>query len=221
MPARGKHGKRPGDSGSISFLPLPAPGFPSRLCSAHLIDPFPFPNNVEGVSAGDTFSSGSSAIVTAMGLLAAILDKFCEHCSTQSIWVLCAVGTLSLIAVSVVINVLQQLLFKNPKEPPIVFHWFPFVGSTISYGMDPYKFFFDCRAKVGFNQDHLTVFIAHNFWRLTVWRYLHLHPPRQENYGVSRHQGQRFHSQRQASRCLCRGGVFSPYNTGLWASCRV
>lgn len=31
----------------------------------------------------------------------------------------------------------------------MVFHWFPFIGSTVSYGMDPYKFFFDCRAKYG------------------------------------------------------------------------
>ena len=49
----------------------------------------------------------------------------------------------------VVLNVLKQLLFKNPNEPPVVFHWVPFVGSTISYGIDPYKFFFSCREKVG------------------------------------------------------------------------
>lgn len=83
-----------------------------------------------------------------MGLLAVVLDKLCEHCSSQSIWVLGAVGAVSLLAVSIVLNVLRQLLFKNPKEPPVVFHWFPFIGSTISYGMDPYKFFFSCRAKV-------------------------------------------------------------------------
>lgn len=83
-----------------------------------------------------------------MGLLAAILDKVCGHCSTQSTWVLSIVGVLSLLTISIIINVLRQLLFKNSKEPPVVFHWFPFVGSTVSYGMDPYKFFFDCKAKV-------------------------------------------------------------------------
>ena len=85
-----------------------------------------------------------------MGLLAVLLDKLCEHCSSQSIWVLGAIGFLALLSVSVVFNVLRQVLFKNPHEPPVVFYWFPFVGSTISYGMDPYKFFFDCRAKVEF-----------------------------------------------------------------------
>ena len=83
-----------------------------------------------------------------MGLFTSFLDKFCEHCSSQSIFTLVSVGALSFIALSVVINVLRQLLFKNPHEPPVVFHWFPFVGSTISYGIEPYKFFFNAREKV-------------------------------------------------------------------------
>lgn len=84
-----------------------------------------------------------------MGLFSTFLDSFCEHCSSLSIYTLVAVGTLSFIALSVVVNVLRQLLFKSPNEPPVVFHWFPFVGSTISYGIDPYKFFFSSRAKYG------------------------------------------------------------------------
>lgn len=83
-----------------------------------------------------------------MGFFSSFIDKFCEHCSSQSIWVLAVVGALSFISLSVVINVLRQLLFKNPHEPPVVFHWFPFIGSTVSYGIDPYKFFFSCREKV-------------------------------------------------------------------------
>ncbi|KAJ5291116.1 hypothetical protein N7478_000367 [Penicillium angulare] len=84
-----------------------------------------------------------------MGIFSSFLDTFCEHCSTQSIYTLALVGGLSFIALSVVVNVLRQLLFKNPHEPPVVFHWFPFVGSTISYGIDPYKFFNVTRAKYG------------------------------------------------------------------------
>lgn len=83
-----------------------------------------------------------------MGLFASFLDSFCEHCSSQSIYTLVTVGFFSFIALSVLVNVLRQLLFKNPHEPPLVFHWFPFVGSTISYGMDPYTFFNTARAKV-------------------------------------------------------------------------
>lgn len=83
-----------------------------------------------------------------MGLFASFLDRFCEHCSTQSIYTLVGVCALAFISLSVVVNVLRQLLFKKPHEPPLVFHWFPFVGSTISYGIDPYKFFNASRAKV-------------------------------------------------------------------------
>lgn len=52
--------------------------------------------------------------------------------------------------VAIVLNVARQLLVRNEKEPPVVFHWIPFLGSTISYGMDPYAFFFFCRKKVSY-----------------------------------------------------------------------
>ncbi|KAJ5595187.1 uncharacterized protein N7459_001395 [Penicillium hispanicum] len=51
--------------------------------------------------------------------------------------------------VSVALNVVHQVCFYRRHEPPVVFHWFPFVGSTIQYGMDPYKFFFSSREKYG------------------------------------------------------------------------
>ena len=53
------------------------------------------------------------------------------------------------IVLSIVVNVLRQLLPQNPNEPPLVFHWVPFVGNTITYGIDPFKFFFCCREKYG------------------------------------------------------------------------
>lgn len=61
---------------------------------------------------------------------------------------LLAVGVVAFVVLSVVVNVLQQLLLKDPTKPPVVFHYFPFFGSTVVYGMDPYKFFFDCQKKV-------------------------------------------------------------------------
>jgi sterol 14-demethylase len=53
---------------------------------------------------------------------------------------------------SVFLNILKQTLFKNPNEPPVVFHWFPFVGSTITYGINPPRFFRENRAKVSRTQ---------------------------------------------------------------------
>lgn len=51
-------------------------------------------------------------------------------------------------ALSVLVNIINQQFFYRRNEPPVVFHWFPFIGSTVRYGMDPYKFFFACREQV-------------------------------------------------------------------------
>lgn len=53
------------------------------------------------------------------------------------------------IGLSVFLHVASQILFKNPNEPPMVFSWFPIIGSTVTYGMDPPTFFKENRAKVG------------------------------------------------------------------------
>lgn len=45
-------------------------------------------------------------------------------------------------------NVLHQLFPRSKTEPPLVFHWIPFVGNAISYGMDPCTFFEKSREKV-------------------------------------------------------------------------
>jgi hypothetical protein len=83
-----------------------------------------------------------------MGLLATILGPVSSILEDKSIGLIIAAAFAGTFALAVVVNVLRQLLFKNPKEPPVVFHWVPIIGSTISYGIDPYKFFFACREKV-------------------------------------------------------------------------
>ncbi|KZP00505.1 cytochrome P450 51 [Calocera viscosa TUFC12733] len=53
-------------------------------------------------------------------------------------------------ALAIVWNVVKQLPFlRDANRPPVVFHILPFIGSTVSYGMDPYKFFFAMREKYG------------------------------------------------------------------------
>ncbi|KAF2456671.1 eburicol 14 alpha-demethylase-like protein [Lineolata rhizophorae] len=81
-----------------------------------------------------------------MGALSAIAGPLFERASTTT---LVAAGLASFFVLAVVVNVLKQLLFKNPNEPPVVFHWVPIIGSTITYGIDPYEFFFSCRQKYG------------------------------------------------------------------------
>ena len=53
-----------------------------------------------------------------------------------------------ILVLTVLASVLQQTLLKKVDEPPVVFHWLPFIGSTVSYGIDPFKFLFQCQAKV-------------------------------------------------------------------------
>ena len=65
-------------------------------------------------------------------------------------WPLLGAYALVAFVAAILLNVAYQLLFRvlNRTKPLLVFHWIPFLGSTISYGMDPYKFFFACREKV-------------------------------------------------------------------------
>ncbi|KAJ4424850.1 Lanosterol 14-alpha-demethylase [Gnomoniopsis sp. IMI 355080] len=84
-----------------------------------------------------------------MGVLDEVTGPVSQHfyqLSTAS-----QIGALfaAFIVLSVVVNVAQQLLFKNPNEPPVVFHLFPIIGSTITYGMDPPRFFVENREKFG------------------------------------------------------------------------
>jgi sterol 14-demethylase len=58
------------------------------------------------------------------------------------------VALTSAVALIIIVNVAQQILFKNPNEPPVVFHLLPWFGSTVIYGMDPPKFLQVNRAKV-------------------------------------------------------------------------
>jgi len=87
----------------------------------------------------------SSATMGILAVVAAPLERFAASSSTVTL-VFAAIT--SFLVLAVVINVLNQVLLRNPHEPPMVFHLFPIIGSTIGYGIDPYKFFFACREKV-------------------------------------------------------------------------
>ena len=83
-----------------------------------------------------------------MGILAAVAESLPDPLPNKFTSVLIAGGVLSFFTIAIIVNVLGQLFSRNPNEPPLVFHWLPFIGSTITYGIDPYKFFFSCREKV-------------------------------------------------------------------------
>lgn len=83
-----------------------------------------------------------------MGVLEHVAGPLGNFTSNAPSPVLAAAGFVSFVVLAVVLNALSQVLLKNPNQPPVVFHWFPWIGSTVTYGMDPYGFFFANRAKV-------------------------------------------------------------------------
>ncbi|CBX97082.1 Sterol 14-alpha demethylase [Plenodomus lingam] len=84
-----------------------------------------------------------------MAVLATVAGPLGDFTAKSSNFVLAITGFASFILVAVVLNVLKQLLFKKANEPPVVFHWLPIIGSTVTYGMDPYAFFFRNQKKYG------------------------------------------------------------------------
>lgn len=84
-----------------------------------------------------------------MGVLESVREPLAEVVAQRGLGVVLGAAFAAFVALSVVLNVLNQALFKNPHEPPVVFHWLPIIGSTITYGMDPYRFFLESQAKVG------------------------------------------------------------------------
>lgn len=49
---------------------------------------------------------------------------------------------------AILVNVAWQLLPRKKSEPPLVFHWIPFIGNAVSYGMNPLHFYQQCQEKV-------------------------------------------------------------------------
>ncbi|KAJ5717840.1 hypothetical protein N7488_003486, partial [Penicillium malachiteum] len=82
----------------------------------------------------------SSLITSAMELLVQLVFG-------QILRISCYVAGITFLAVFA--NIVNQQFFYRRNEPPVVFHWFPFLGSTVRYGMDPYKFFFASRENYG------------------------------------------------------------------------
>ena len=83
-----------------------------------------------------------------MGLHEIVSGPLAQQVAQRGLPIVIAAGVVAFLTLSVILNVLKQVLLKNPHEPPVVFHWVPIIGSTITYGMAPYDFFERNRAKV-------------------------------------------------------------------------
>ncbi|PNS17809.1 hypothetical protein CAC42_3204 [Sphaceloma murrayae] len=86
-----------------------------------------------------------------MGLLSAAAGLLPSKLETQPTYILVLTAFGTFLAGAILLNVIAQLIRDRTRgsDPPLVFHWVPFIGSTVTYGIDPFRFFFDCRQKYG------------------------------------------------------------------------
>ncbi|KAL1304989.1 hypothetical protein AAFC00_003893 [Neodothiora populina] len=84
-----------------------------------------------------------------MGLSGDVTQWASARLEGQPVYLLAVIGIGAFITAACLLNVASQLLRRKSSEPPLVFHWVPFIGSTVTYGMEPYKFFSRCREQYG------------------------------------------------------------------------
>ncbi|EXJ53739.1 cytochrome P450, family 51 (sterol 14-demethylase) [Cladophialophora psammophila CBS 110553] len=84
-----------------------------------------------------------------MGLLATLSKPAERLLVSLPIWQLALLGFAAFLVLCVAWNVVRQVLLKDKNAPPEVWSWFPVLGNTIWYGMDPFDFFFTCKEKYG------------------------------------------------------------------------
>lgn len=85
-----------------------------------------------------------------MGVLRSInVLEYAEPLLELPLWQLVPLAFFTAISLIVVLNVLSQILYKNPNRAPVVFHLFPWIGSSVVYGMKPFEFFKENQEKYG------------------------------------------------------------------------
>ena len=75
------------------------------------------------------------------------LDQVSRTLDVGSVAGIAAYGAGALF-LAIFLNVLWQMLPRKKSEPPMVFHWIPFIGNAVSYGMNPLLFYQECQKKV-------------------------------------------------------------------------
>ena len=84
-----------------------------------------------------------------MGLLETASNVCHALLAKLALWQVVLLAFSAFFTFAIILNVLSQVLFRDPSKPPVVWHLLPVLGSTITYGMDPFDFFFSCREKYG------------------------------------------------------------------------
>ena len=84
-----------------------------------------------------------------MGVLANISAPIEHLLNKFPLWQVILLGFSAFIGLAILSNVIRQWFFYDRSAPPEVFSLLPLLGSTVTYGIDPFKFFFSCHEKYG------------------------------------------------------------------------
>jgi hypothetical protein len=84
-----------------------------------------------------------------MGVFTAIAQPLERLVASLPLWQVILLGGSAFITFAIAANIIRQLFFYDRNAPPEVFHIIPILGSAVTYGMDPFKFFFACHEKYG------------------------------------------------------------------------
>lgn len=84
-----------------------------------------------------------------MGLFTTLAEPLERLAASLPLWQLVLLGLTAFITTAITLNTVRQLFFYDRNAPPEVFHVVPILGSAVTYGIDPFKFFFSCYEKYG------------------------------------------------------------------------
>lgn len=196
------------------------------MLAGSLCHPVLTPQHIQSsLGVRDKRQHGILSAIAAMGLLQQVVGPAAQHFDKLGTASQVAVVFIGIILLSVILNVLNQIFNKNPNEPPVVFHWLPFIGSTVIYGMDPPTFFKENSEKVrppppkSLHNALSCRLPPTKLTNLTVRRCLHLHSPRQEDHRLRWSPRKRVYPERQAEGCQCGRDLQQVDRTRLWKGC--
>ena len=86
---------------------------------------------------------------TIMGLFSALTEPLTRLAAALPLWQVILLGGTAFITIAILLNIVRQLFFYDRNAPPVAFHIVPILGNAVTYGMDPFNFFFSNHEKYG------------------------------------------------------------------------
>ena len=106
---------------------------------------------------------------------------------------------------------------RTPGEPPLIPYLVPFLGSAISYGVDPFKFFAECCQRVNVLHNNCSV----EALIVEAWRRIYICALWPESYSLFRQTWARRCPPRNPQRCQLERDHGHIYHPNFWDGYRL